>query len=128
MLDRLETKEDWDSLSEEEWSYLIWQEDFSDEEIEALFDELDEWRFEKDPETTWPLNIAGEYECLLYSGDEKNNWHYVTITEQGPGSFLWTNRADVSWTLTQHMPNSTLFAVGEECPYYDWNDRNEANF
>jgi hypothetical protein len=44
MLDRLETKEDWDSLSEEEWSYLIWQQDFSDVEIEALFDELDEWR------------------------------------------------------------------------------------
>ena len=47
------------------------------------------------------LVITGQYECLLYTGNSKNNWHYVTISEEGQGSFLWTNRAGRSWALYQ---------------------------
>ena len=33
---RLDTVEDWDSLSDDDWEYMIWQEDFSDEEIDVV--------------------------------------------------------------------------------------------
>ena len=26
--------------------------------------------------------LEGTYECLLYSGQDKNNWHYVTIKKR----------------------------------------------
>ena len=37
-------------------------------------------------------DIVGHYECLLYTGDAKNDWHYVTITEEAPNVFLWSNK------------------------------------
>ena len=46
-------------------------------------------------------DIAGEYENLLYQGDEKNDWHYVTIKKSGNTKYIWKNRAGVSWTLTR---------------------------
>ena len=73
-------------------------------------------------------DIVGHYECLLYTGDAKNDWHYVTITEEAPNVFLWSNRAGVTWKLFQDLANPTHFTVGPECPYYDWNHRNEADF
>ena len=52
----------------------------------------------------------------------------MTISEEESGSFLWSNKAGVTWTLTQDKANPTQFTVGKECPYFDWNNMNEANF
>ena len=54
--------------------------------------------------------------------DELNDWHYakITVVDAATGVYRWTNRADVSWTLTADDPESPLkLAVGEECPYYE---------
>lgn len=65
---------------------------------------------------------------MLYSGENKNDWHYVEITRGScVGEFIWTNRAGVSWTLTQDPYDDELFAIGEECPYYEFGDYTEGN-
>ena len=45
-------------------------------------------------------SLVGLYECHQYDGGGKNDWHYVTISEEAPGRFNWRNRAGVSWSLT----------------------------
>ena len=47
-----------------------------------------------------PVSLAGQYECHLYDRGGKNDWHYVTISQEAPGRFLWRNRAGASWGLT----------------------------
>mmetsp|Transcript_25554 Transcript_25554/g.52403 ORF Transcript_25554/g.52403 Transcript_25554/m.52403 type:complete len:333 (+) Transcript_25554:163-1161(+) len=44
--------------------------------------------------------LVGKYECHLYDGGGKNDWHYVTISQEAPGRFRWRNRAGASWGLT----------------------------
>ena len=56
--------------------------------------------------------IAGKYENLLYQGADKNDWHYVTIEQQDDQTYIWRNRAGVSWTLTQCPDRITTFTVG----------------
>merc|ERR1712154_23320 len=65
--------------------------------------------------------IIGLYECHLYDNGGKNDWHYVTITQDTSGQrdFVWTNRAGVSWSLyrDENLGEYEL-RVGEDCPYY----------
>merc|ERR1712013_980167 len=37
-----------------------------------------------------PDKYTGEYLCEMY-GNNKNSWHYVTITYEGGNRFTWTN-------------------------------------
>jgi len=57
-----------------------------------------------------------------------NSWHYVTITHEGGNQYTWSNEAGVSWALYQSESDPTIFEVGTECPYYDWNNVDAANF
>ena len=63
---------------------------------------------------------TGSYECHQYDGTvNKNDWHYVSIIQTGTtygSQLIWSNRARVSWTLTQRADGD--YDVGEECPYY----------
>ncbi|MEM9164810.1 MAG: hypothetical protein AAGC54_17305, partial [Cyanobacteria bacterium P01_F01_bin.4] len=61
----------------------------------------------------------GEYENHLYDQGGKNDWHYVTITQDpaNPNALRWTNRAGVSWTLTP-TTHQTILSVGQDCPYH----------
>lgn len=110
---------------------MVWQEDISDEEIDSLFAELDDWHSHQDDlflgiddsiffdinkniDST-ARNIEGEYECLEYSGDQKNDWHYVSISASDD-DFIWMNKAGVSWKLS--LDEFPFFEVGEECPYF----------
>ena len=63
------------------------------------------------------LSVSGSYECHLYDGGGKNDWHYVTISEQAPGQYLWSNRAGVAWSLTAESYNSTWgsYETGDIC-------------
>ena len=66
------------------------------------------------------VNIEGNYECMLYSGDQKNDWHYVIISAtEDSNVFIWKNKANVSWTLTKIETSTTLFKVSEDCPYFN---------
>jgi len=51
----------------------------------------------------------------------KNDWHYVTIEflDVDNGVYLWTNRAGISWTLTQDQNSPDKLIVDTDCPYYD---------
>jgi len=120
LLDRFNTKEDWDSLSDDDWNYFFLQDDLSDEEVIALFDELEGNAHRNDvmfgfddsiffdisknfPEVNGNvLDISGKYECMLYNGNGKNDWHYVTITaNEIEDQYTWKNKAEVSWDLVQ---------------------------
>jgi hypothetical protein len=51
-----------------------------------------------------------------------NDWHFVTLTPTETG-YKWTNKANVTWTLTlqddQDLTSDTLrFYVGQDCPYF----------
>ena len=63
--------------------------------------------------------LVGRYENDNYGGDEKNDWHYVTIKKNGDNKYIWKNRAGVSWTLTKDEERSLILLVGKECPYYE---------
>lgn len=65
--------------------------------------------------------ILGNYECHLYDQGGKNDWHYVTISKTNDTTLNWANRAGVSWKLTA-TSDKTKLNVGQECPYYDFND------
>jgi len=63
--------------------------------------------------------IAGEYECHLYDGKDKQNkgeWHHVTVTRVNDTTFRWANMAGAGWTLTATADKSKL-KVGDGCPY-----------
>ena len=64
-------------------------------------------------------SILGTYECHKYDGGGKNDWHYVTITKVNGNTLRWTNRANVSWTLTVGTDPFRL-DVGQDCPYYNF--------
>ena len=66
-----------------------------------------------------PNAIVGKYDNQEYSGSDKNDWHYVTIsTTDNPMVFEWKNKAGVSWTLEFNNSDPTNFQVGKSCPYY----------
>ena len=54
----------------------------------------------------------------------KNDWHNVQISDGDyPGDFIWTNRAGVSWTITQDACDPGTFYIDDDCPYF-WNEEN----
>ena len=75
---------------------------------------------EKEEPYSGPIHgISGEYVIDGYDNN-KNDWHYVTIEKvNDSGSYRWTNRAGVSWSLFQKWPTDDHFEVGKECPYYN---------
>jgi len=66
------------------------------------------------------LNIRlGQYENHHYENGEKNDWHFVNITEDSGGNYRWMNRAGVSWSLYVTIQDYNLTVrVGEDCPFY----------
>lgn len=68
--------------------------------------------------------LIGSYENLLYSGAEKNDWHYVEITAKSDSQteLIWSNRAGKKWTLKLKPTNDgydrTTFLVESDSPYY----------
>ncbi len=62
------------------------------------------------------VEIVGDYENSKYDGQEKNNWHLVTISKKDENTYLWTNKKGVSWTLTKIAGSGDL-SVGDDCPY-----------
>ena len=69
------------------------------------------------PVATKHPDITGEFIIDGYANN-KNNWHYVTITKTRSG-YVWKNKAGVSWTLKWKAGSSTELDVGSECPYYN---------
>lgn len=65
--------------------------------------------------------VLGNYECHLYDKGGKNDWHYVTVSKVNDTTLKWTNRAKVSWLLSQ-TADKTVLDVSKECPYYNFND------
>jgi hypothetical protein len=65
--------------------------------------------------------IVGSYECHKYDSGGKNDWHYVTVTKIDNSTLKWTNRANVSWTLTL-TADKDILNVGDKCPFYHFND------
>jgi hypothetical protein len=63
------------------------------------------------------VGVSGEYIIDGY-GNNKNNWHYVTISENENGGFSWKNRAGVKWSLNWKDESQTELNVSSECPYY----------
>ena len=63
----------------------------------AILGPSDEWYYKTDG------IIVGEYVNTDYDYDERNDWHYVTISvvDAVNGVYRWSNRAGFSWTLTQ---------------------------
>ena len=62
--------------------------------------------------------IVGDFIINGYENN-KNDWHFVKISvlDKEAGTFQWTNKAGVKWTLTKtDSPNK--LTVGEDCPYY----------
>lgn len=66
-------------------------------------------------------SIVGTYQCHKYDNGGKNDWHYVTVSKVDDKTYKWTNKANVSWTLTATADKNT-FDVGKECPYFNFND------
>ena len=61
----------------------------------------------------------GEYEL---TSNATNYWHYVNIAKTGGETYIWTNAAGVSWSLTYQSATDSatlLYTVGHDCPYYD---------
>ena len=57
----------------------------------------------------------------MYTGAEKNDWHYVTITKNELGNYKWSNDAGKVWTLYPTADSAINgLEVGKDCPYYDW--------
>ena len=50
------------------------------------------------PQNPSPEKYTGQYECQQY-GKNMNSWHYVTISYEGDNEYVWTNTANVSWSL-----------------------------
>ena len=63
--------------------------------------------------------IKGEYVCLVYDEEYRNDWHFVTISKKGKGEYEWENRAGVSWTLTFNKEDPEKLIVGSDCCYYN---------
>ena len=61
-------------------------------------------------------DLPGSYNCLMYTGEDRNDWHLVTITKKEFGTFEWRNRADVVWTIRADTRDKLL--VDEDCPYH----------
>ena len=63
--------------------------------------------------------IVGEYENLAYSGSNKNNYHYATITYNSSNSvYLWKNRANRVYKL-HPTDKEDEPRVDESVPYYN---------
>ena len=63
--------------------------------------------------------LVGEYENLAYSGSNKNNYHYATITYDSSNSlYLWENRANRVYKLHPTDKEDEL-RVDESVPYYN---------
>ena len=63
-------------------------------------------------------SIVGDFIINGYENN-KNDWHFVKVTvlDKEAGTFQWTNKAGVKWTLTKtDSPNK--LKVGEDCPYH----------
>jgi hypothetical protein len=68
------------------------------------------------------MSIAGLYECTGYAGTpNQNDWHFVTIREQGDGSLNWSNRAGVSWGLLPDGADQFVPAAGAPYPELVYN-------
>jgi hypothetical protein len=72
----------------------------------------------KEPVIFEPIGISGEYVVDGYDNN-KNDWHYVTIKKNRLSGYRWTNRAGVSWSLTERADDPEHLDVGEDCPYFN---------
>ena len=69
LLEKLGTQEDWDSLTDEDWAYLLWNENFNDQDVDSLFDELDDWRSQQEQEAQTATKIGSEPKVSLAHND-----------------------------------------------------------
>ncbi|MFK7801922.1 MAG: carboxypeptidase regulatory-like domain-containing protein [Anaerolineae bacterium] len=58
-------------------------------------------------------DVVGAY--TIENLDPANDWHYAEITRDGD-SLIWTNKADVSWSLTPDF-ESNLLLTDDSFPY-----------
>jgi hypothetical protein len=62
--------------------------------------------------------IPGTYENHQHDGtNNKNGYHYVTISQVSDTKLEWKNRAGKSWSLFT-TPDKDILRVGEDCPYF----------
>jgi hypothetical protein len=103
--------------------------DYINEQIEDRKNKLIEYYTNFHEAVTSPTvddAILGQYECHLYDQGGKNDWHYVTVSKANETTLNWANRAGVSWTLTI-TSDKTKLNVGQECPYYNFDDGQSKN-
>jgi len=96
------------------WVYDAAENTNTEEEEEEEEEESDEGK-EAEEEV---VAMEGEFIRDPKYGNNMNDFHYVTISHEGDNIYKWTNRANVSWTLTQDSEDPKHFHVGEECYYY----------
>ena len=122
MLDRVGTVDDWDSLSDEDWAYLIWQEDFSDEEIEVLFDELDEGRLQVPEENFEDGEFfhVGEDEIAGRTPEEWNELIKSMTASEFKKTYVDSMDVDTIFAVFGCFDEATISAFYEELTEADW--------
>lgn len=48
--------------------------------------------------------------------ENANDWHYVTISDNGTGQLKWSNAAGAEWGLEFSAADNTVTTM-EDCPY-----------
>ena len=63
-------------------------------------------------------DVVGDFIINGYENN-KNDWHFVKVSvlDEAAGTFRWTNRAGVKWTLTK-TESPDILEVGDDCPYF----------
>jgi len=65
------------------------------------------------------MDIAGAYERPALEQQDKNDWHFVTISPSADGAHLmWQNRAGIEWAL-HPTEDHLIYRVSDSCPYFD---------
>jgi len=112
----------------------ITKELLSDFEYHFLVTTLQTDGTEEDNQFQFQVRVAnpayiGTFENLQYvKGAGKNDWHYVTITYNAASkSYIWSNRAGISWSLYPTSKSGEL-RVGQDCPPYYSTGHTIANF
>jgi len=99
----------------------------SGDEIEIGLDNRAWVRKEASERATDISPITGSYIVDGYENN-KNDWHYVDITETDAenGVYQWKNKAGITWTLTKKAGSDDKYKVGTDCPYHEMANYKEA--
>jgi hypothetical protein len=77
-------------------------------------------------------SVEGKFENSHYEEDQQNDWHFVTITKIGHGTYEWLNEAGVTWIMYDEGegnyrvdPENTYASYGFEKQTATFDDRGQ---